>query len=276
MNIDRTEPLREVRPVLRWAGSKRKSLGVLASYWKDGYARYVEPFAGSASLFFKLEPKKALLSDINSALIEALEVVRDNPDELHMRVAALPRNRTEYYRMRELDPSQLSVMDRGVRFVYLNRFCFNGIYRTNRDGGFNVPYAHGKPGFVPPVEDFRRCSRLLTAARLKCCDFGSTLSAVREGDFVYIDPPYTVAGRRVFSQYHERQFTEKDLNRLDAHLKSIDRKGAIFVFSYTDSPEARRIGRSWSARRVQVRRNIAGFASARKLSYELVISNSEG
>lgn len=190
-----------ITPIFRWAGSKRKVLPVLASYWRPSFRRYVEPFAGSAALFFRLQPEKALLGDINEGLIEAYEVIRDRPDDVHEAVSRVRRGKASYYRVRAQNPRRMSAFGRTVRFVYLNRYCFNGIFRTNTDGHFNVPYAHIKPGIIPPIEDFRKCAALLQRASLRCGDFGAVVSSVRAGDFVYLDPPYAVESRRVLQRH---------------------------------------------------------------------------
>jgi DNA adenine methylase len=258
-------------PLFRWAGSKRKVLPLLASYWTPRFKRYIEPFAGSAALFFMLAPQRAVLGDINRHLIEAYEVIRDRPDDVHKAVSKLPRSESRYYQVRSSAP--LTPFGRAVRFVYLNRNCFNGIYRTNSRGVFNVPYAHDDPGSIPPIEGFRRCALLLQKARLRCLEFGRLLSIVRAGDFVYLDPPYAVESRRVFREYDSREFTRRDLTRLGEHLTSIDASGASFVISYADCREARDLFEAWHVRRILVRRHIAGFVSARRSAFELLATN---
>lgn len=260
-------------PIFRWAGSKRKILPTLAAYWNPSFKRYVEPFAGSSALFFMLQPQRAVLADINSELMETYEVIRERPDDVFRAVTKMPRGKNAYYAIRNQNTGRLKPFGRAVRFVYLNRFCFNGIYRTNVEGRFNVPYAHIKPGVIPPIETFRRCAELLGNASLKCGDFGSVLSTVRAGDFVYMDPPYAVESRRVFRQYDQRQFRRKDLERLATHLETMDNKGASFVVSYADCREARDLFSIWQTRRIRVRRHVAGFVSARRHAYELIVTN---
>lgn len=264
-----------VTPIFRWAGSKRKVLPQLSAFWRPTFRRYVEPFAGSAALFFRIQPQHAVLGDINSALIEAYEVIRDRPDDVHEAVSRIRRGERKYYRVRSQNPSRLGAFGRAVRFVYLNRYCFNGIYRTNADGKFNVPYAHIKPGVIPPIEDFRRSATLLNRAVLRSCDFGQILRNVRKDDFVYLDPPYAVESRRVFREYDRKEFSRRDLERLGNHIKEIDRKGASFVVSYADCKEARDTFSEWRLSRLRVRRNVAGFTSARRLATELLVTNVE-
>lgn len=263
-----------VTPILRWAGSKRKLLPALADFWAPGHRRYVEPFAGSAALFFHVQPARALLGDINSALIDTYDVLRDCPDDLHAAVARLPRTESRYYAMRSKREDELSQFQRAVRFVYLNRLCFNGIFRTNQQGGFNVPYAHTRAGSIPPVEQFRRCAHLLAGAHLKHGDFGAVLSSTRSGDFVYMDPPYAAPSQRIFREYDKRAFTERDLERLKEHLVTLHTKNVTFVVSYADSPAARKLFSAWHIQQVTVRRNVAGFVAARRTAHEILVTNS--
>jgi DNA adenine methylase len=164
---------------------------------------------------------------------------------------------------------------KAARFIYLNRFCFNGLYRTNAEGHFNVPYGAPKTPNVPDVVQFRACARLLGRATLTAGDFRRLLAKVKEGDFVYLDPPYAVSRRRVFIQYAKGHFSTKDLADLSSWLKEIDRRKASFVLSYADSREARSAFRGWNTRRFAVRRNVAGFSNARRNHYEVFLSNIE-
>jgi DNA adenine methylase len=266
-------PTQAVAPLLRWAGSKRKILPTLSKYWDPKYTRYVEPFAGSAALFFSLQPGRAVLGDINRELMETYKVVRESPDDVYDAVVRIKRNATTYYALRSKDLATLSTFERAVRFIYLNRYCFNGIYRTNKAGRFNVPYANKKPGVIPSIEQFRRCANLLHRADLRAADFGNVLRTVRKNDFVYLDPPYAVQSRRIFRQYDERDFLQQDLRRLKEHLLNIQRKGAFFILSYADCKEIRSEFADWQMCRVRVRRNIAGFVSARRTATEVIVTN---
>ncbi len=267
------EAIQPTHPFLRWAGSKRKILPRLSEYWRSSYRRYVEPFAGCAALFFRIQPARAVLGDINKELIEVYQVVQRMPDALHDAISSLPAGEKNYYRIRKQNPSTLSIFDRAVRFVYLNRHCFNGIYRTNASGQFNVPFGGQNKPNIPSIETFRRCSLLLRRAVLRACDFGYILRCTSKGDFVYIDPPYAIESRRVFHEYGPQQFSRADLERLSAHLRRMDIRGVNFIVSYADCSEARDALRFWHIKRVRVRRHIAGFAGARRTAYELLATN---
>lgn len=244
-------------------------------FWKPTYQRYVEPFAGSATLFFAINPTKALLADLNDDLIATYGVLKKNPQKLHRLVASIPRNKKTYLMLRAKKKVTLSKIERAARFIYLNRFCFNGIYRTNKSGDFNVPYAPNGTGQISSLEHFHECAESLERAELRQWDFGVTLSHVRKGDFVYLDPPYAVEDRRVFCEYGPKTFGKRDLNRLSAHLERINLRGAAFLLSYADCTEARQIFKKWKTKRMLVSRNIAGFSSHRRHAYELLVTNMD-
>jgi len=164
-----------------------------------------------------------------------------------------------------------------ARFLYLNRYCFNGLYRTSLDGRFNVPYGAPKVGARPSRVDedlLIRASHVLQNATLVHGDFEATLSLAERGDFAYIDPPYAIERQRVFDEYLPASFSKRDLPRLSKVLGDLDRKGVTFVATYGESPEADELLGPWSPVRIQTRRNIAGFAGHRKLHYELLATNS--
>lgn len=260
-------------PLLRWAGSKRKLLPTLLDLAPDGFDRYVEPFAGSACLFFALETKHAILTDINEDLINLYLEIRDNVEAVIECVTDFKCTKEEYYSIRALDLNQLSPPRRAARFIYLNRYCFNGLYRTNKRGDFNVPYGGYKCGVLPPASTLRSCSIALRDVILAATSFEKTLQEVRSGDFVYIDPPYSIRSRRVFNGYSHFNFGDDQLTTLRSHLKRLDHLGVSFLVSYGLSKEAKDLGKNFDCREVVVHRNIASFANKRRKSRELLITN---
>lgn len=263
------------RPFLRWAGSKRRLIPKLISYWGEGFTRYIEPFMGSAVLFFAIEPASAILSDINDNLVETFCAVRDHHRAVYNRLLRLPLGKDAYYQIREEDTSRLSSLDQAARFVYLNRFCFNGLYRTNQSGKFNVPYAASKTGRLPTLEELSNAAKILSCAEIKTRDFERTLQDVRAGDFFYMDPPYAVQNRRIFRQYGPDCFGTEDLARLASALPRIDRNGATFLVSYAMCPEALDAFSGWHIRQAQTQRSIAGFSRHRRKDIEILVSNRE-
>lgn len=266
------EPHRRAKPFLRWAGSKRKQLGRLGSFWSPRHVRYVEPFAGSACLFFELAPQAAVLGDNNSALIELYRVVRDEPESVFRRLCRIGRDADTYYRWRKKKPAKLDKETRAVRLLYLNRNCFNGIFRTNVKGEFNVPIGV-RPGAYFSKEDFLLCARLLERATLVAGDFEKTLEHVQEGDFVYLDPPFALESRRMFRHYSKRSFQTTDVPRLGDALRRIEAAKADFLVSYADCAAARGLAKEWTAIRLPISRHVGGWRDRRRHAYEWLITN---
>lgn len=266
----------QLEPFLRWAGSKRQLLPELKAYWPAKPATYVEPFAGSAALFFSLGPRNAILGDLNEDLINALRAVQAFPVRVIEALRRIPIGEEAYYRVRRTRPAELSNIERAAHFIYLNHYCFNGLYRTNLRGDFNVPFGRHKGEHLLDFDLIWKTATLLRGVMLVAGDFERTLSFVNKADFVYLDPPYALHEYRAgFAEYHPKSFSVNDLQRLEAALERLDSIRAHFVLSYANSAEARRIGRRWNMRKVWVRRNIAGFASNRRGVAELLISNRE-
>lgn len=262
-----------MRSPIRWAGSKRGQLGVLRKQWNGTFKRYIEPFCGSSCLFFDVAPKRAILGDLNSDLIEMYRAIRSNVEEVLSALQGMRATKRDYYRVRRQDVAQLSVEERAARFLYLNRLCFNGIYRTNRSGQFNVPYAKPKGRWQFDLERIRQASKALQGATLISGDFETTLGATKPGDCIFLDPPYVVANRRVFAEYQAESFSAIDLSRFATTLRRINDSGAVFVVSYADCSEARSLLSDWNMKRIRAQRCVGGFASSRRFSYELLASN---
>ena len=267
-------PTNDCPPFLRWAGSKRKLLPKLKGFWTKDHKRYVEPFAGSACLFFALRPSKAILGDLNPELISTYIEVKYRLSEVLAELAKLPPwNKREYLRLRSLDTSRLEPQARAARFIYLNRFCFNGIYRTNLKGQFNVPYSGDGCGDLPQAEVFQRCSRRLRGTRFVNGDFEAVLNQSEKGDLVYMDPPYAVRAQRVFREYDPSTFTHGDISRLRSWMVRLHAAGISFLVSYAESDEADVLKKGFSYETLSVRRNVAGFAAHRVVTNEVLISN---
>lgn len=266
----------KVKPFIRWAGSKRKLAPMLASLWPGDNYRYIEPFMGSACLFFSILPSRALLSDINKELVNTFEEVRKNPFAIYSSIINIPKGANSYYNLRKQNPDFLSPIDRAVRFIFLNRYCFNGLYRTNLKGEFNVPYAKSGTGDFPTKEEFLNVADSLKNVDLRCGDFASVISSeVSKGDFIYLDPPYAVRNKKIFHQYDPKTFGPDDLGRLEDLLSKIDSSGAFFLLSYANSDEAKYYFCKWPLIEIEVQRNIAGFAKHRRKASELLVSNMD-
>lgn len=263
------------KPLIRWAGSKRKLLNHLCVFWNESYLRYVEPFAGSACLFFSIDPPAAILGDLNRELIDTYRAVRDNPKQVFKTLKGYPLGEKQYYKLRAVDPDKISLVKRAARFLFLNRFCFNGLYRTNSSGKFNVPYSPTKTGKIQSWEDFSEIAVALKKTKLISGDFEPIVKSCRKGDFLYVDPPYSILNKRITNQYGPTNFGVSDLERLAHCLDDAGNKGVIFVLSYAECDEVKDIFSQWASKTVPVKRNIAGFSKHRKTVNEIIVTNLE-
>ena len=272
--VEPSPPLR-CNPILRWAGSKRTAATTLGGLWKPEYIRYVEPFCGSAALFFSLQPREAVLSDINGDLMTFYEVISEAPTAVFTEFERIPRERTIYNEIRKTYRQVEYPVKRAAFFLYLNRNCFNGLFRTNKSGSFNVPFADKRVARYPTLDEFLRACNVLAAAQFRSGDFADVIGEnVRAGDFVYLDPPYASSKRLPFKEYYPNSFDVSDLSRLSKLLEEIDRRGAFFALSYDDNKQIDSIADRWISASYAVRRNISGFASARRMANEQIITNA--
>jgi DNA adenine methylase len=261
-------------PILRWAGSKRALLPRLRAIAPPSFSCYVEPFGGSLSLFFSLRPSEAILGDLNSDLIKCYRAVRENPGKVHASLRVKPKTRSHFNTLRATDPAMLNRFQRAARFIYLNKLCFNGLYRTNQAGQFNVPFSGVRSGSMPSLAQLRMFGAALRRTTLVDGDFEATLShATLKDAFIYLDPPYAVERRRIFREYDRDSFALQDLDRFCDSLLQLDRAGARFLVSYSAHESVRHRFDRWNVVGVRVSRNIGGFADRRRLAREVLVSN---
>ena len=220
-------------PFLKWPGGKRWLVPKLLSTVGDRTLEtYYEPFLGGGALFFALQPDNSVLTDLNSDLINTYHQVKHNPDQLLDRIRDLSVTKTSYYALRESDPKIL--LDRAVRFLFLNRTAFGGMYRLNRSGQFNVPYGGGERTTKPLWERnlISNASLALENTTLKASDFEPIMAQACSGDVIYCDPTYTVAhNNNGFIRYNESNFSWDDQKRLANSCKSAARRGAFVIVS---------------------------------------------
>ncbi|MER8828544.1 Dam family site-specific DNA-(adenine-N6)-methyltransferase [Mesorhizobium sp. M0938] len=205
--------------------------------------------------------------------MSSTEHLRDDPERLHAAYAALPGNPEQYYRVRVEYNQNSASLERAAQFLYLNRHCFNGIYRVNTRGEFNVPWGGDKVGKPLSKAELIAASTALAAAKLICGDFESVvLDNIDKDSFVYMDPPYASDETRVFREYHEDSFATGDWNRFIAVLRQIDRVGARFLLSYAGAPLEARFG-DWNVGHLDVTRNVGGFRATRRKHREFIAMN---
>lgn len=223
------------KPFLKWAGGKSALISEITKILPGSYSKYIEPFVGGGALFFYLCPKKAVISDSNPELINCYRIVRDNLDELLEKLNAMPVDKEFYYHQRGLDTEQLSDLDKAARFIYLNKTCYNGLYRVNKLGKFNTPFGKNPNANVCNYEVLNRARLALTGSReILVGDFEEVLNKyAKKGDFVYLDPPYPSVGMYSdFKRYTKVFFNEKEHLRLAETVKKLDHEGCKFILSY--------------------------------------------
>ena len=262
------------RSPVRWAGSKRKLLPQLQHLAPKDYGRYVEPFCGSLCLLVALKPEQALVGDINAELVHFYRMIAWRPRVVAELAHSLPADSATYYRLRGVSLATLSAEQRAARFLYLNRFCFNGVYRTNQMGMFNV--ARGQHmGSIPDVSELLAFGRLMRRASVRQCDFEDLVADAGYGDFIYLDPPYAGRNVRDRGEYGLGAFKMADMQRLLSAVHAASDRGAKILLSYADLPEVRRLFEHWNLTRLDVTRNVSGFAVGRKSVSELILRNYE-
>lgn len=261
-----------VIPFLKWAGGKRWLVRDLDNLVGEFSGRYIEPFAGSAAVFFALSPGRAILSDANEELIETYRAIAKNwrlvvkylkcHHELH--------SPDYYYEMRASRPR--GKFERAAKFIYLNRTCWNGLYRVNRKGEFNVPIGT-KDSVLLESDDFEGVSEALAGAELLVSDFEVQIDRAEEGDFVFVDPPYTVKHKfNGFIKYNEQLFAWSDQVRLREALWRAKQRGAKILLTNADHASIRMLYESdFELCEVSRFSSIAGKGAARGSYPELLI-----
>ena len=240
---------------LRWPGGKRWASPILAPMIRKHLTgTYFEPFLGGGSIFFALAPPRAVLSDINGDLINTFKIVKHHPESLVRRLRLLPVTSSFYYEMRDEEPT--AAISRAVRFLYLNRTCFGGIYRENARGLFNVPYGGGcrTPDILWNRKLISNAAGALKCAELLSGDFEQTMNRAGRGDVVYCDPTYTVAhDNNGFVRYNERNFSWRDQERLADSATRAASRGATVLVSNAHHRSVRslfRPQRCWALERI--------------------------
>lgn len=260
-------------PFIRWAGSKRGLIPMLSYLLPKKIDQYIEPFVGSGCLFFAIKPNKAILGDINQELITTYEVVKNHPRLVSRALGSIPSTDINYQFMRTLQPQNLDKFSIAIRFLYLNRYCFNGVYRTNKKGEFNVPRGT-RTGSFPSESEFYRCSIALRATSFMVGDFENCLTNICKNDFVYLDPPYATATRKDRGEYGPGSFQAIDMYRLYESLVKIESSGARFMLSYCETEELINLLPShWKIHNINVRRHMAGFSRNRQVVNEIIVTN---
>jgi len=265
---------------LKWAGGKRRILTQIEGLFPKRINRYFEPFLGAGAMFFfikqKYNPKFCMISDVNKDLIDSFVAVRDNPTKSINHIEYFKKRHSEkfYYRVRnEFNKYKLSGLKRVAAFIYLNKTCFNGLYRVNSKNEFNVPYGKYKNPEIYNKENIYFASQLLQGVKIIKQDYSKIENLVRAGDFIYLDPCYDPIKKTSFTNYTPKRFCEKDRIKLANFIKVIKAKKANIILSNNDLPEIRKIYSDFVIKKIFASRSINANSKERGRVAELLISN---
>lgn len=271
------------KPFLRWAGGKRQLLPAIneafGSLELGPKARYFEPFIGGGAVFFSIAtsafgkgmPAGFVINDANQELTNLYLVVRDEVDELvqQLELLTLDTSAEAFYKIRSA--TYVDPVSRAARFVFLNRLCFNGLYRVNSTGGFNVPYGRLKNPVVCNEPLLRSCSAWLKEVDIRNGDFVDALKGVKKGDVVYLDPPYVALTKTAsFSSYHASGFGIEDHERLSNLIEKLDQLGVHVLLSNSDTETTRELFSKLNLYSVRANRSISASGSSRNAVSELI------
>ena len=249
----------DVKPILKWAGGKSQLLPELLPRIPSGFDRYVEPFFGGGALFFAVQPDRALISDGNPELINLYQCVANDVEAVIARLKRYVNTEEAFYRVRAQDWMKLPAPEAAARMIYLNRTCFNGLYRVNRRGEFNVPYGRYKNPRICDEINLRNASEVLKRAEILCADYLTILDErTQSGDFVFLDPPYLPIGDwGDFKRYTKEQFYEEDHRRLAGAIHKLNSRNVWAVLTNSNHPLVHELYADFPMVIIPTKRNIS-------------------
>lgn len=273
----------EIPKFVKWAGGKGQLIEQFKPLFPKKFNRYFEPFVGSGAVFFyiiqKYNPKEILISDINEELINTYQVIKNNVEELILKLKELKKlhvseSKNHYYTVREKEPEYLSKIDIAARFIYLNKTCFNGLYRVNSKGKFNVPMGSYKNPDIVQEEKLRLVSKLLKNVKIKVMSFEKILDYAKKDDFIYFDPPYyPLENGKNFTTYTKNVFLEKEQKKLADVFKKLDKKKCFVMLSNSDTKLIKDLYKDYNIKIVKATRMINCDSTKRGKINEVVVTN---
>ncbi len=270
-----------ISPILKWVGGKRQLLSNIIPLISKDFSTYVEPFVGGGAVFFALQPKKAIINDYNVELINVYKVVRDFPEELISILEEHSKKNTKeyFYHVRALDRTleyaKMDPIQKAARIIYLNKTCYNGLYRVNLAGQFNSPYGRYKNPNIINAVTIRAMSKYLQNPNIiiKQGDYKEVLKGLHKGAFVYFDPPYMpISSSSSFTGYTQNGFSYSQQTILKNVCDQLKEKGIPFLQSNSDCPQIRELYKGYDIRTVQAKRTINSNANKRGEISEVLIS----
>jgi DNA adenine methylase len=266
------------KPFIKWAGGKRQIIKELTDSLPKNYNRYFEPFIGGGALFFAIRPKNAYISDINPELINLYNTVKNNTHSLIKDLRRYKNTETEFYKIRNLDRTpdykNLTNIEKAGRFIYLNKTCYNGLYRTNSKGQFNAPYGFYKNPNIIDEQNLKICSELLKETEIGLSDFSNIENKIKTHDFVYFDPPYIPINKTSsFTKYYKDDFNTGSQIKLKELCDRLNKKNIYFMLSNSYNETALNLYKEYNIKKINAIRAINCKADKRGTINELIITN---
>lgn len=275
------------KPFVKWVGGKRQLAQQFRNmnlYPPEGFdprtATYFEPFVGGGAMFFDLKPKRAILSDMNFELITTYNVIKNDVENLIKKLKYhKSKNNKEYFlKIRSRDIKKLSSLEIAARFIYLNRTCFNGLFRVNSSGGFNVPYGKNSNPMICDEENLKKVSKSLRGIKIIHEDYKKVLDRAKKGDFVYFDPPYYPVNKTSsFTSYTKEAFLEKEQMELSSTFLELHNRGCYVMLSNSNTPFIKKLysnlNKEIKIKKVYATRAINSKGNGRGEIKEIVVIN---
>ncbi|WP_294549702.1 DNA adenine methylase [uncultured Pseudoflavonifractor sp.] len=275
------EYIAHAAPVVKWVGGKRQLLPQILPLIPKRMTTYCEPFLGGGAVLFALQPKRALVNDLNQDLMTVYRVIKENADALIEHLSRHENTPEYFYRIRDLDRDKaayaaLSDVEKASRLLYLNKTCYNGLFRVNASGAFNSPYGHYRRPNIVNEQTIRGVSRYFNSCDITFFsgDFAAVLEQVPKGGFVYLDPPYDpVSDTASFTGYNKGGFGREEQVRLKECCDALTARGVKFLLSNSATPFIRELYGSYRVSLVQARRAVNSVASRRGAIEEVLVRN---
>ena len=272
----------DYKPILQWMGGKGRILNELMGYSPENFNNYYEPFFGGGAFLIKLysmnKIKNAIISDLNNDLYNLYNIVKTNPDGIINEIKNIKFNHTreDYYLARDLFNETNNQILKSALLLYLNRHCFNGLYRVNSQNKFNVSYGTCGSTTLPSASDIKNLSKVFQKCKILNNDFEEVVKSAIKGDFIYFDPPYMqITKTSNFTNYTSDGFNETDQKRLFNLFKEMDKKGVYLMESNSDSPFIEELYKEFNIYKIDIKRNISVNESTRGTVKEIIITNYE-
>ena len=270
---------KRAKPFLKWAGGKGNLIKYLKSFFPSNFNTYFEPFLGGGAIFFHLNPEKAMINDFNEELIDVYVEIKNNPEKLMIALDKLqPKvdDKDFFYSIRAKKTSRMSTLNRVCRTIFLNKTCFNGMYRVNSKGEFNVPKGSMKNPRLYNRENLVACSESLQETEIVSGDYKNVLKKVKKNDFVYLDPPYDPLSKTSsFTSYTKNDFGKDEQLELANLFEALNKKGAILMLNNSDTEYTRELYKNYRIEIIKAPRFVAAKGKSRKPVNELVVMNYE-